>query len=71
MTIEELAYEYEQQYRLFSSRVDALAPLLFVLQGERLTSVRRKIKIYYELACHYKEIASMLNGTYLEEFIDD
>ena len=45
MTINELAHEYEQQYKVLSARLDAMKPLLCVYRGEDLVTLRRKIKI--------------------------
>ncbi|MGN0457738.1 MAG: hypothetical protein ACI4IL_02050 [Eubacterium sp.] len=71
MTIDELACEYEAQYRILSARLDALTPLLCIYRGEDLRLLRRKIKIYYEMACECKRVSSMLKGKYPEDFIYD
>ena len=67
MTINELAHEYEQQYKVLSARLDAMKPLLCVYRGEDLVSLRRKIKIYYDMACECKRISSLLSRYYDEE----
>lgn len=67
MTINELAHEYEQQYKVMSARIDGLRPLLSVYRGEDLVRLRRKIRIYYDMACECKRTASMLFGYYGEE----
>ena len=48
MNIDELAYEYDKQYKVLCAKVDGLKPLLSVYRGEDLVRLRRKIKIYYE-----------------------
>lgn len=70
MTIDELAHEYEQQYNSLNTKMDALRPLLCVYSGENLYLLRRRIKIYYDMACECKRTASLLNG-YYEEDNDD
>ena len=70
MTIDELAQEYEQQYNSLNTKMDALRPLLCVYSGENLYLLRRRIKIYYDMACECKRTASLLNG-YYEEDNDD
>lgn len=67
MTINELAHEYEQQYKVMSAKIDGLRPLLSVYRGEDLVRLRRKIRIYYDMACECKRTASMLFGYYEEE----
>lgn len=69
MTINELAREYEQQYQVLSNRLDALKPLLSVYTGNDLLLLRRKIRIYYDMACECKRTASLLNGYYEEDMI--
>lgn len=69
MTINELAREYEQQYQVLSNRLDALKPLLSVYTGNDLLLLRRKIRIYYDMACECKRTASLLNGYYEEDII--
>lgn len=67
MTIDELAAEYELQYKSLCAKIDGLKPLLCVYSGEDLLLLRRKIKIYYDMACDCKRIASLLNGYYEED----
>lgn len=67
MTIYELAHEYEQQYNVLNAKMEALRPLLCVYTGEDLYLLRRRIKIYYDMACECKRTASLLNGYYEEE----
>lgn len=62
MTINELAYEYEQQYQHLNSKIEGLKPLLLVCTGENLNRVRKKIAIYYDMACECKRTASLLKG---------
>lgn len=71
MTINELAREYEQQYNVLSARLDAMKPLLSIYRGEDLVSLRRKIKIYYDMACECKNTASLLFGYYEEDRNND
>lgn len=67
MTINELAQEYEHQYNIINSKMQAMRPLLCIYRGEDLLVLRRKIKIYYDMACECKRTASLLNGYYDEE----
>ena len=70
MTIDELAREYEGQYRALCAKMDGLKPLLCVYSGEDLLLLRRRIKIYYDMACECKRTASMLSGYYEEDCYD-
>ncbi len=67
MTIEELACEYEIQYKVLCAKIDGLRPLLCVYSGEDLLLLRRKIKTYYDMACECKRISALLYGYYEEE----
>lgn len=71
MTIYELAREYEQQYNALNTKMDALKPLLCVYKGQDLYLLRRRMKIYYDMACECRRTASLLNGYYEEENNDD
>ncbi|MCR5208129.1 MAG: hypothetical protein K6C14_06610 [Eubacterium sp.] len=64
MTIEELACEYEAQYRVLSAKLDALKPLLCVYRGKDLYLLRRRMKVYYDMACECKRTAAILKGYY-------
>lgn len=64
MTIDELAREYEQQYKIVTAKMDGLKPLLCVYTGEDLLLLRRKIKIYYDMACECKRVWSLLSCYY-------
>lgn len=67
MTIDELAREYEQQYIILSNKMDAMKPLLCVYRGQDLYLLRKKIKIYYDMAYECKRTAALLGGYYEEE----
>lgn len=71
MTIFELANEYEQQYNILNSKMDALRPLLYIYRGEDLLLLRRKIKIYYDMASECKRTATILSAYYKEDINDD
>lgn len=71
MTIDELAREYEGQYKVICAKMDGLKPLLCVYSGEDLMLLRRRIKIYYDMACECKRISSLLSRYYEEEEYDD
>ena len=62
MTINELSVEYQKQYEVLNSKIEALKPLLLICTGENLNRVRNKIKIYYDMACECKRTASLLKG---------
>lgn len=64
MTIEQLAGEYEQQYKILCAKMDGLRPLLHIYTGEDLVTLQRKIKIYYTMACECKNVASLLSAYY-------
>ena len=66
MSIDELAREYERQYKVLVAKMDALRPLLCVYQGKELYLLRRRLRIYYDMACECKNTASLL-GAYYEE----
>ena len=70
MNIDELSGEYEKQYEILSHKIDALSPLLYVYTGENLVLLRKKIKIYYDMACECKRISSLLSR-YYEDDADD
>ena len=67
MTIDELAREYEAQYNVLSTKMDALRPLLCIYRGKELYLLRRKLRIYYDMACECKNTASLLGAYYDEE----
>lgn len=67
MTIEELAREYEAQYNTVCAKMDGLKPLLCIYTGEDLLLLRRKIKIYYDMACECKRVSSILLHYYEDE----
>lgn len=70
MTICELAEEYEKQYSILNAKMDGLRPLLRVYRGEDLYLLRRKIKVYYDMACECKRISTILNNYYEEDSND-
>ncbi len=67
MTIIELAREYEEQYGRLCAKMDGLKPLLCVYTGEDLMLLRRKIKVYYDMACECRRISALLSCYYDEE----
>lgn len=67
MTLTELANEYEQLYKHFSAKLDAMYPLLCIYRGQQLLKLRRDMKTYYDMACECKITASMLKGYYEED----
>jgi hypothetical protein len=69
MTIEKLAREYEEQYKLLNAKMDGLKPLLYVYRGEDLLLLRKRIKVYYDMACECRRISSLLSSYYEEEEI--
>ena len=71
MTIEELAREYEKQYDILNIKIDGLRPLLCIYTGQDLLLLRRKIKIYYDMACECKQTAVVLLGYHGEEGCND
>jgi len=69
MDITQLAEEYENQYRVLNAKIQGLRPLLCVYRGEDLVLLRKKIKIYYDMASQCKVIATMLSDYYNGEDI--
>lgn len=65
MTIDELAHEYEKQYDIVRARILALKPLLCIYSGNDLMLLRKRIKIYEDMACECRRTASMLSEYYL------
>lgn len=66
MTIDELANEYEIQYKIVCAKMDGLKPLLRVYSGEDLLILRKRLKIYYDMACECKRISNLLLHYYDE-----
>lgn len=64
MTIDKLANEYNEQYKILCSKMDGLKPLLCVYRGQDLILLRKRIKIYYDMACECKRISSLLSCYY-------
>lgn len=71
MNITELANEYEKQYNIVSAKAESLKPLLSVYSGTQLDLLRKKIKVYYEMACECKRISFLLSGYYGEDGTDE
>lgn len=71
MNIDELACKYEQQYNRLNAKMDGLRPLLCVYSGNELLMLRRKIALYYDMACECKRISAILSCYYDEEESDD
>lgn len=71
MTIDELAREYEAQYKTISAKMDGLKPLLYIYSGKELLLLRRKLKIYYDMACECKRVGALLSCYYDEEGEND
>lgn len=67
MTIEELADEYEKQYENLNDKINALKPLLTIYRGEDLLQLRKRIKIYYDMATECKCTSTLLRGYYEED----
>ncbi|MBQ9228853.1 MAG: hypothetical protein IJ168_08495 [Eubacterium sp.] len=67
MTLDELAREYEAQFLLAQAKLDGLAPLLCIYSGKRLKELRRKMLIYYDMACECRYTASLLRQYYEDD----
>lgn len=67
MKIDELAKEYENQYRILLNKIEGLRPLLCVYRGQDLLNLRRRIRIYYDMAAECRSTSRMLRGYYGEE----
>lgn len=71
MTIDNLAHEYEKQYNVLRTKILALKPLLCIYSGQDLLLLRKRIKIYEDMACECKITASMLSDYYLEKLEEE
>lgn len=67
MTIDRLAKEYDNQYNILNAKIEGLRPLLYVYTGEDLYLLRRRLKVYYDMASECKRISAMLTHYYDEE----
>lgn len=67
MNIDELAREYEEQYNILCAKLDGLKPLLYIYTGQDLFLLRRRMKIYYDMACECKRTFHLLSCYYDEE----
>ena len=54
---------------MLCAKVDGLKPLLIVYRGEDLFKLRRKMRIYYDMACECRKVYFMLTDYYREEEI--
>lgn len=66
MELEELAKEYEKQYKILTAKVEGLKPLLCIYSGEDKLLLRKKIKTYYDMALECKQIFNLLTSYYEE-----
>ena len=67
MNIQCLADEYNEQYKLLCVKVDGLLPLLSVYSDEDLYRLRRRIRVYHDMACECKKIADILRKSEVTE----
>lgn len=67
MTIDELAREYEEQQKILQNKIKGLKPLLCIYTGEDLLLLRKRISVYYDMACECKRISALLSRYYDEE----
>lgn len=67
MNIDELAREYEGQYNALCAKLEGLRPLLCVYRGNELVLLRRRMKVYYDMACECKRVYHLLSCYYEEE----
>ncbi len=67
MDIDKLANEYLKQYEIINAKMDGLKPLLCVYKGQDLFLLRRKLKIYYDMAIECRQTAEILSSYYDEE----
>lgn len=58
----QLIDKYEQQYRILNYKIDSLKPLLLIYKGDDLAILRKRIKLYYDIARECKEVASLLKN---------
>lgn len=64
MTITELAKEYKKQYELLCCKIEGLRPLLVVYSGEDLLHLRKKIRVYYDMALECRHTWRLLESYY-------
>ena len=67
MTIDELAREYEEQHKILQNKIKGLRPLLCIYSGEDLLLLRKRISVYYDMACECKRISALLSRYYDDE----
>lgn len=67
MTIDELAREYEEQHKILQSKIKGLKPLLCIYSGEDLLLLRKRISVYYDMACECRRISALLSRYYEKE----
>lgn len=67
MTIDRLAKEYDNQYNVLNAKIEGLRPLLYVYTGEDLYLLRRRLKVYYDMASECKRISAILTHYYDDE----
>ena len=58
---ENLAVEYEQQYRDLMDKVQQMEDQLPILKGNNLISLKNKIRVYKDLAVEAKKTAELLS----------
>lgn len=67
MTIDELSLEYEKQYRILKAKMEGLKPLLYIYTGKELYNLRKRLKVYEDMALECKATYKILNSYYDEE----
>ncbi len=64
MTIDELAEEYEKEYQKLCNKIEGLRPLLSIYSGQDLMNLRKKIRIYYDMALECRATYKILSAYY-------
>lgn len=67
MTIEELGAEYERQYQALKAKIEELTPLLDEYSGKELYHLRKRLKIYDDMAYECRFTAALLKQYYSTE----
>ena len=59
--------ENEGQHKILQNKIKGLKPLLCIYSGEDLLLLRKRISVYYDMACECKRISALLSRYYNEE----
>lgn len=67
MNLEELAQQYYHQYEVLNAHIEGLKPLLKIYRGEDNLKLRKKIKVYRDMAYECMHTYQLLLNYYKED----